>query len=476
MSYKGASVFSRLRRGISRAKQRLAKVDQSLQRDMRELTEVREALANRYRELAGFYLEEIDAQRLGARFDQTFRDVAVLLDRRDREFDQAQAKLQANEQLFDQVEAEQPSRIEARDEAAAALEDRTIQVQQALLQDSEFQALRERWQQTQAKHAQVTERLAAAVDDRDLKRQPYDDDKVFSYLWERRYGTEHYRSRGLTRVFDGWLAAFIDYDKTSRNFELLLAIPDRLRTHSESLQREIDGFAKRLDDAFEAKFQADGGSPLREQMERSEQILQRTIDEAARLRQESERLGLRVAKFEQGADELSSEAMQRQRDQFAVDPLPQLWRRATSTPSRVDDQLVQRIERLRRQEHELIEDIEEDRHDASRYRKHLSHLQAVELEFQRRRWDSSYSRFGRRLDIDWLVASVLKGKLDRIAAMKHLRRHHKFRKRSRRGGGGGGWGGGSSGGGSWGGGSFGGGGFSGGGSFGGGGFSTGGGF
>ncbi len=475
MSYKGTSVFSRLRRGVSRAKGRLAKVDGSLQRDMSELAQVRTELAKRYRELAGFYLEEIDAQRLGARFDQTFREVAGLLDRRDRESKQVEQTLAANEQLFDQVESEQASRVAARDEAAAALEDKTIEVQQALLKDDDFLKLRELWNQSKAKREQVVERLAAAVDDRELKRQPYDGDRIFSYLWGRRYGTQNYPSRGLTRVFDGWLAQFVDYDNNSRNFELLLAIPDRLQAHAESLQREIDGLAERLDEAFEERFAASAGGPLREQMQRAEHDLQQAIDEASRLRQESDRLGLRLAKFEQGTDELSTEAMQRQRDQFAVEPLPQLWQRASSTPSRVDDQLVKRIERLRYQERELLEEIEEDRRDASRYRERLSHLQAIELEFQRRRWDSSYSRFGRRMDIDWLVAAVLKGKLDRVAAIKHLRRHQSFRSRhkgGRRGGGGsGGWGGGSSGGGG-----FGGGGFSGGGSFGGGGFSTGGGF
>lgn len=487
MSYKGASVLSRLRQDVQQAKRRLGGLDGSIQRDLAQLTNVRNELAAGYRKLAGFYLEEIDAQRLGARFDDTFREVASLLDQRDRSYQGARDELTANEQLVDQVASEQSSRTQVRDQAAAALEDQVIASREQLLNDPDFLAIRELWNNSKTVHTQATERLGAAVDDRDSKRKPYDNDRIFSYLWARRYGTEHYGSRGLTRLFDGWLSEFIDYDNNSRNFELLLAIPDRLQQHAESLQREIDGLAERLDQAFEDKLVANGGPALREALDSAEQALGRTIDESTRLRDQSTQLATTLSGFEQGSDQYSGAAMQRQREQFSVDPLPSLWRRARSTPSGADDRLVKQIERLRYQEAELEEELLEDRRDATRLRERLAELQAVELDFTRRDWDSGYSTFNRRLDIGWLVAAMLKGKLDRQAAVKHLKRHQRFRdrggsswsggfgggrSRSRSGrsrsggnrGGGGGFGG------------FGGGGFSGGGGFGGGGFRTGGGF
>lgn len=475
MAHSGSRVLSKLRNEVKRSRGQLGKLDSGIQRQLVDLTGTRNELAVSYRKLAGFYLEEIDAQRLGARFDDTFREVANLLDQRDRQQRNVNASLTANEQLLEQVQSEQASRGQARDEAAAALEDKIIATREVLLDDRDFLAIREQWHASKARHAQVTERLGAAVDDRDAKRKPYDNDRIFSYLWARRYGTEHYRSRGLVRLFDGWLREFVDYDNSSRNFQLLLAIPDRLEQHAESLRREIAALAEQLDQAFESRLAADGGGSLRQSLADAEQTLQKSIAETARLGGESDQLARTLAGFEQGIDQYSATAMQQQRDQFAVDPLPALWQRARSTPSGADDRLVTQIDQLRRQEVKLERHLLDRRGAATRLRERLAELQAVELDFTRKDWDSRYSSFGRRLDIGWLVASVLQGKLDRHAALKHLRRHQRFRDRR-----GSTWSGGfpgSRGGrGRSGGGGFGGGGFSGGGGFGGSGFSTGGGF
>ncbi len=483
MAHKGSSVLRQLRQRTSETAKRLNHIDSQIESDLKRLEKTRTSLASAYRKLATFYLEEIDQQRLGARFDDTLHHVNRLLQQRDGAQREASEALGANEQLITQVQNEHEHRVTARDEAAAVLEDVVIATQDSLGDQPEFADLRSNWLQNRSRLKQVSERLSAAEADRDSKRQPYDKDRIFAYLWARRFGTEHYQVRGLSRFLDRQLARFIDYDKASRNFELLLAIPDRLQQHAASISRQIDAQAADLDQRFETALVAAGGQPLRDALQEAENVLQQNVDEMNRLQSESERLDSQLAEFSQGRDEFSAAAISRQREQFAIDPLPALWRRAKSTPSGVDDRLVATVEQHREEERVLERSVEQGRRESGSLRSKLAELQAVAGHFHRKDWNSKYSSFKRRLDMDWLIGAILRGQLDRHAAIKHLRRHQRFRQRN-----GGSWSGGfggrssggrSSGGWSGGGGSsggFGGGGFSGGGGFGGGGFSSGGGF
>ena len=78
----------------------------------------------------------------------------------------------------------------------------------------------------------------AAQAERDLqeKRQPYESDPLFMYLWRRKFGTPEYRATGLVRFLDRKVARLIEFDEARRNYAVLIELPARLREHADRLR------------------------------------------------------------------------------------------------------------------------------------------------------------------------------------------------------------------------------------------------
>lgn len=79
-----------------------------------------------------------------------------------------------------------------------------------------------------------------AASDRDEKGKPYEDDPLFMYLWERKFGTSAYEGSGLARLLDRWVARLIGYVDAAANYRMLLEIPKRLREHAAALSAELE--------------------------------------------------------------------------------------------------------------------------------------------------------------------------------------------------------------------------------------------
>ena len=74
------------------------------------------------------------------------------------------------------------------------------------VEDYESQLARTERATSQAAHA--TDKAQRAEADRAEKRQPYEADKLFSYLWVRRYRFPEYRALPLVRSLDAWVADY----------------------------------------------------------------------------------------------------------------------------------------------------------------------------------------------------------------------------------------------------------------------------
>ena len=95
---------------------------------------------------------------------------------------------------------------------------------------------------TPARMLEAAEAKAAQAE-RDLeeKRQPYEADPLFMYLWRRKFGTPEYRSKGLVRSLDRKVARLIEFDGARRNYAVLVELPVRLREHADRLRAELSG-------------------------------------------------------------------------------------------------------------------------------------------------------------------------------------------------------------------------------------------
>jgi len=89
-----------------------------------------------------------------------------------------------------------------------------------------------------------------AQNDRQEKGRPYDDDPLFSYLWNRKFRTVDYEAGALTRTLDGWVAKLCGYDKAHLTYARLTELPERLAEHVghvEALEVEAETALKTIE-------------------------------------------------------------------------------------------------------------------------------------------------------------------------------------------------------------------------------------
>ena len=483
----GRLVYRQLFTAITDVTQKISTQQSNLADANKKGTEFNTSLADHYKRLAKFYLTEIDADRLDRHFDTTATKVATLLDKRDAKKAHIQTTLDEVETAVQSLESMHEQQKKDRDNAADAYEVKMLEVKGACTRMDEYGKLQSELQIATSRYDKARDRLEETSADRDEKRKPYELDRIFAYLLRVGYGTPGYDKEGLIRLCDSWLADFVGFDKAHKNYQLLLAIPDRLAEHAERLKTDIGDAEEKIDQFVDECFSESGGVPLRERLERCEDALQKTVENLSKKREHATSLHHFITDSEAGIDEYTRQALDIQRQALEAEPLADLWRRAHQTATERDDKIVTSIVELRVRLQDIESDIAKGERVINSLQERHADINRLLREYQRRDWDSGYSHFTRNLKLSDLVRKLIEGKIDADQALRHLEKAQRFKYRHADGGwiyrgegvpgelgrgirfptfgsGGGGFGG------------FGGGGFGSGGGFGGGGFTTGGGF
>ena len=92
------------------------------------------------------------------------------------------------------------------EKAIDAVDDLSEKTKARLAGDKAWVAARDKVETTEAMAAAAAEKAVQAEKDLAEKRKPYDADPIFTYLWQRGYGTSAYRAGFLARFFDAKLA------------------------------------------------------------------------------------------------------------------------------------------------------------------------------------------------------------------------------------------------------------------------------
>ena len=196
--------------------------------------------------IAALRLDELRRSEVASYVDAADYQVRELLEQREV----ALAKLldelrQAENNLRDLETRRADVHIEV-DRAAELLVDAESKVQAELENDSEFQAQLERTRSADAVAVSALEKAELAEADRVAKGEPFESDRLFSYLWRRNYGTSDYKANLLTRALDAWVARLCRFKDARANYWMLLEIPKRLKEHAETVRADADAELNQL--------------------------------------------------------------------------------------------------------------------------------------------------------------------------------------------------------------------------------------
>lgn len=235
-----------------------ARSSEGFSRRRSELTRLK---AEGYRELARMRLDiiragaddtlsaaEVEATRLLEQHDQFLLTI-------DGDVAKAAAALSEAETRRRAGEAE-------ADAALHAYEELTEETQKELEADPGYIALKQGYDEARSVAARAEQKLEVARADRETKSAPYQNDPLFSYLWERKLRRPEYRKGGLSRMLDNWVAKLCRYDEAYLNYARRMELPDRIAEHLASMKLEEAESEAAIERFEAARLEAKGAARL----------------------------------------------------------------------------------------------------------------------------------------------------------------------------------------------------------------------
>lgn len=425
----GPSHYRDLARRVTSQRQTVAELAHALDQLQTQADHAKQQESEETRALAQFRLNAIIAER--RRGSDRFVD-AVSHQAWQHIGEKTQAQ-KNNEQAIAASAAQHDELIQQREAAVLTRDARLNTHNQAyaatlekLQQTPEWHTHVDRAQELAEQTQHATEKAGKALKDRENKGKPYEADKLFTYLWKREYGTDAYQSGGLIRMLDGWVAGLVNYRQASQDYRMLLALPEHLSGHAESLRSQAEQALANQDTWLNQALHAEGITPLREQLDAAEEELARI--EALVAQEEAEHnqlINLRRA-FAEGSDPHTQAALALLMHDIKNSDSQTLMHEARSTVSSDDDQAVVDLHDARQRflalQQQLVR-LQQEHHQAFAA---LQRIEALAQAYRQRHYDAGNSTIGGGADWNDTLDGVLNGILDATRAMERISRNQRF--------------------------------------------------
>lgn len=234
----GNQTLSSIERAILDLRSEENRLAALLQSSTGEALRERASRADNFKALAAFELDALTRQKVVDELDSVERRALQLLEQRNQRLaNLAARRARATEEATGAHTAHATSAASMA-AAADAIEELTDKVQSSIKANPEWLALEQQCVQAEAIAKGAEEKTARAEQDRESKRKPYENDRLFMYLWRSGYGTSTYRAGPLRRYIDGKIARLVGFDSARVNYYMLTEIPLRLREHANRLREE----------------------------------------------------------------------------------------------------------------------------------------------------------------------------------------------------------------------------------------------
>ena len=277
-------------------------------------------------------------------------------------------------------------------------------VEQELGADADFRELADRAAMAESALERAEANLQEIDQESARKLPAYDDSSLFRYLYDRGYGTEKYRSRGLTRQMDRWLARYIDYSRARQSYDFLSQTPDHMRRiiaeDREALRTVMVELEKRRDQVSTAH-----GLPAA--IARTEQVAaerQACLDSVDEVMEQTQQKRVERDAVADGRGTYYQEAIQLFREFLKTHQLSELRRRAEQTEAITDDQIVARLAGVDIAMEQLDDAARQQRGRLDQMQSFLDGLARVIQRFRAAQFDTSRSNFLSSLNIEEEVA------------------------------------------------------------------------
>jgi hypothetical protein len=329
--------------------------------------------------------------------------------------EQRKAIAAADEQLAAQLSVLALAKIE-REKHAEALRSVEARAEQALsaahdavLADPEWQRLREAAEAAHRMAEHADHKAQFAMQDSNVKGQPYLADPLFSYLWNRHFGTPQYQAGFLARLIDTWVARVARFEPARRDYAMLTDLPRQLAAHAARMHAASDAAEGEV--ANQARHVA--GLPAADEVA----ALRLAVDEAdAKLeaaRAAAEDVQSRRATLAAGDDGVTREAVSALEAALGQASLQSLRTAAARTPTLEDDAIVTTLEEANEVRAEADRLIVERRTEVEAARRRVQELRQIRQEMAQQGYGQGRWNFSDGAMLGLLLGQLGRGALSR---------------------------------------------------------------
>ena len=423
---------------IANAREALTAALETVDMQARRGAEVQREQLTAYRAMADVRIDLIQKRHNGADLQGIDQKAAKLMKKHEKFVERETARLETLVAEISQLEADREAQAKTLDVAVKVWEDKVADIIASLGNDPDYVALADAADRARSVQERAEQKLELARADREKKGAPYDNDPLFSYLWDRQFRTPDYRAGPFARFLDGWVARLCGYDKAHLNYARLVELPDRLAEHVERVAVLETEAITALAEAEAKSLKTGGADDLRTTAEAEREALA-ALDLKI---EQSEAAHLAKARAHQDALQArtgpAEEARQVIEQELRKASFPDLRVLAAQTITLDDDELVDELVKLRAEEMQLDLSALENAALPERRRWELKKLEALRSKFKDAGFDSAYITF-HTAALDEAVDDLLGGDrsvekvIKRLAkGLKRLDRRRKGRRRSGR--------------------------------------------
>lgn len=423
----GHQALSSIEEALTDIRQDERRVSDRLESINSKISDLRTSQAKAYRDLANFRMSE-DPDGIADRIDRAGRLAADLLDDRKQQTLVRRRKIDELEKRaadLREARATQSAKLIDASEAHASAEE---DLREKLAEDSNWTEKKKTLDHAVEVAKSARAKTDTAEKDRDEKGQPYRDDILFMYLWNRKFGLSEYTTRGIVKRLDQWVAGLIDYQHARPNYAMLLEIPQRLDEHADRLEADVADAQEALraieDDAF-------AGAETAKTAERVKKLRDELADVDRQISVSDAELEQLVVDEEKSAnqdDEQWTQASKLLVESLQSDNLQRLHREALQTPSPEDERIIERIEDINKSIDRLEAETEDDRLEMRRLSKKREELSQMTHDFRDRGWADSGSVFGDNALTGVVLGEFLRGAITAADYWSRMEGGHTWRR------------------------------------------------
>lgn len=384
----GRQTLQDVQREYREERTRLQGIGQRLQASNERVVALQAARADQIARLARIRVGEPDNspaladERITPMLEQR-RATCAKLEAQKRELEEAAAR----------AEAEREALTTAVEFASERLDAAEAVTQERLDQDETYREQRKRAQAAELTARYADEKATQSEEERAAKGSAYDRDPLFTYLWQRHYGTREYRGWGVMRWLDRKVARLAAFDTARANYARLTELPVRLREHADAMAAAVETEITALRQLDDEARTAEGVVKLEREREAAVEALERHDTTSAEAVTERQEIAERLEQLNRGEDEGYAEMLSFLASELDRDDLQKLRREALATPLPQDDIIVAQLLELEAEQERLAATITDLGEASDGSRKRLQELEEFLQRFTQKQYDTPGASF-----------------------------------------------------------------------------------